>query len=130
MPTDDCNDDNRENWQRQNPEIRTREGPWYCWGCECEMRGPTDGLSMAADSDLRVCVNCWQSLTIIERIRLHHEMRSTLAGGIGIPQLVQALQRLVALGEESLRRECEIDDYCDDPEIYWSSDDDDDDDDD
>lgn len=79
-------------------------GPWYCWGCSGQMRSPAEGVSLNGSSELHVCVQCYESLTVEERIRLNFLMRPTLAGGVGVVEVSDAIQDLLRAFTETLRR--------------------------
>lgn len=87
-------------YRRQHPPIRM-DGPWYCWGCHCQIRSIAEGVSLAGNFDLHCCVKCWGQISIVDRIKLEHQFRGSLAGGIGWRELLEGVNTLLNVAAEN-----------------------------
>lgn len=90
--------------RRRHSRRLVEGGPWYCWGCSGQMRSPAEGVSLNGSSELHVCVACYDSLTVEQRIRLNFLMRPGLAGGVGVVETSEAIRDLLKAFAETLRR--------------------------
>ena len=84
----------RREYLRQNPPLAKPIGPFYCWGCNSQMRSLAEGQSLAANETLHICNRCWEALTIVERIQLGFLFRSGALGGLGAGEAIAKVARL------------------------------------